>query len=257
MLRGGILTRALFFVISGGLLWLLLELSNATDLVENSMGIFSSMPVVILFSCFLMSSALLGVGESSMNISVEDEWLATIYPTHTTPPLHSKLKKVRLGCQVFSPLFVAPLFFLPTTWATFIVVLVITFALVPEYMLLRYTYSKRVELSESRDESQWVARDLYPGNPLTSIWRYWRRLKAQVLFLIIIANFLMSFWYLSLDMPLFLSYLAVESLNPMWIGVFRSAVAVVDVVCINNHVYNNYSNDIISDYCSYYSIYNN
>jgi len=196
------------------------------------MGIFASIPVALLYSSFLLTSSLTVLGESATRISVEEEWISTMYPTQRHHPLQNYFLKARLISQVVSPLLIAPFFYLDVSWAILIICLILWILIIPEYLCLHSIYHKRVELKEGRDDSQWIARDLYPDNPITNIVKSWRRLKSQVLFLIIITNMLMSFWYLSLDMTIFISYLSLKSVQPIWIGVFRSSVGIVSLVCI-------------------------
>lgn len=195
------------------------------------MGVFASIPAVLLFSSFLLTSSLTVFGETATRISVEEEWISTMYPTQRHHPLQSYFFKARLISQIISPLLIAPFFYLDVSWAILIICLILWILIIPEYLCLHYIYQKRVELKEGRDDSQWIARDLYPDNPITNIVKSWRRLKNQVLFLIIITNMLMSFWYLSLDMTMFISYLSLKSVQPIWIGVFRSSVGIVSFVC--------------------------
>lgn len=212
------------------MLWLLLEIGNAEGLVDNTLGNFAVLPSVLMFSGFIVSSGLSALSSNLIAISVEQEWISSMYPVHGNPKLSSHFRTANLISQIIAPILTAPLFYLPSTWATFSMILILLVFLIPEYIILRVVMRMRVDLLDGGDDSQWISRDLYPGNPISCLGRTWRRLRSQVLFLVIIANSLMSFWYLALDMPMFLSFMNVKGVLPIWSGIFRSSVAIVTLV---------------------------
>jgi len=228
LLNWSVFARNLSLILNGALIWLTLELGLAPELLNNTLGYFSEIPVILLFTCLLVVSSVNAFSSLILKISVEQEWVYAMYPVIGNPSIQRKFRLADHLTQIISPIVVSPIMYFARdhTWVVLGVIGLGVVTSIPEYIILRVVIQTRNELrTQSKGDSPWIPRDLFPGNPFKTIWSRWSRVRSQVLFLVIFANGFLSFWYLAHDATLFISYLTVEGVNILAIGLFRAVLA--------------------------------
>eukprot|EP01095_Lingulamoeba_sp_RSL-Kostka_P002130 TRINITY_DN1301_c3_g1_i1.p1 TRINITY_DN1301_c3_g1~~TRINITY_DN1301_c3_g1_i1.p1 ORF type:complete len:544 (+),score=47.19 TRINITY_DN1301_c3_g1_i1:239-1633(+) len=201
---------------------------NITLITENKFK-YEVYSKILLYLNIIIPTIFMSLSSLTSEISVEKEWIRTIYPiTNGDSKINKRLSQNKLVAICLAPITIILCLLIPRNNVTititiFVAVIVL---MIVEFVILRLLLFTRDELKE-KTTTLFDSKDLYVENFLKCLFRVGEKISKHQLFLLIVSSFFLNYWYLSNIQMIFLTYLVLNKTNvfAIYTFVFFTALA--------------------------------
>ena len=150
----GMAGKGMGYVMSGLSVWVMMEIEEVEMMIENTLGeVGGKLPNVMIFLTLLILTCWIEMSGETIRISIEEEWIGSIYPINGYPLIHRQFLSSRSFSLFISPLLLTiPLIYLPIQSIALSLSFILPFITFIEFLILRLIVSRRKELHEEEDD---------------------------------------------------------------------------------------------------------